>query len=663
MPMKCLKLIFFTLALSASVAFAQTVQRGVVVEYNAERKPTPLSNVEIVVANAGSTVTNEKGEFTLRFRQLKPGDRVIVRRILKVGYEVFNTEAVEQWYISGDDTPFTIELCKSAYLQNSRNQLIGQADKKLVAQFEKDKKQLSIDLKHNTISAEEYEKRLSKLTRDYENKLSNIDTYIDRFVRIDLSSLDDNEKKIMAYVKEGDYDKAIELYDKEHLIHKLMQQDQNLKRFDEASAQFTQKEKELNDVRNQIRNSVFRQIDLLRMQGGEAAHDKITGLYRDLAMADTTNTLNMLYYGRQLASQADYDGAMLVYKTIGNVAKRENDSVNLLRAECYQAKQLILLGHLTEGITMMEHSLPLFEKLRVVQSDTMSLLYDEADFRQILGTRYAMQSRYDMAHQQYSKAYAHLRSLRNEANNSAIESQYAAFLVQSAANMSRSKWGDHSIQNIQEGIRVLEGLYTEKPYYYEARLAFAYGNLGMVCTIGDNLTADKIELAESSFQQCIQHYKSAVERFPAAYNRFYASQLSNLGEFYIRLKQYDRALECLKESKDAWMREPDVHSLKYAHRLSNVHYNLGNCYYFLHDLQNALKYDQIALDEMEPLYKMEPDTYRERMGTRLLHLCNTYKALKEYEKAFSFVQRAMEVDPSYPETQATYKELKELLGK
>lgn len=661
--MKCLKLIFLTFALPASVAFSQTVQRGVVVEYNAEKKATPLSNVEIVVANAGSTVTNEKGEFTLRFRQLKPGDHVVVRRIMKVGYEIFNKEAIEQWYISGDDVPFVIELCKSTYLQNSRNQMIDQADKRLVAQFEKDKKQLSIDLKHNSISKEEYEKRLNKLTRDYENKLSNIDTYIDRFVRIDLSSLDDNEKKIMAYVQEGDYDKAIELYEKEQLIHKLKQQDQNLKRFDEASAQFSQKEKELNDMRNQIRNSVFRQIDLLRMQGGEQAHDKITGLYRDLAMADTTNTLNMLYYGRQLASQADYDGAMGVYKTIGHVAKRENDSINLLRAECYQAKQLVLLGRITEGVTMMEHSLPLYEKLRVQQSDTMSYLYDEVEFRQTLGTRYAMQSRYELANEQYSKAYANLRSLRNESNSPALESQYAAFLVQSAANMSRSKWGSHSVQNIQEGIRVLEGLYSQKPYYYEARLAFAYGNLGMVCTIGDSLSNDKIELAEYAFQLSIQHYRSAVERFPAAYNRFYASQLSNLGEFYISLKQYDRALECLKESKDAWMKEPDVHSLKYAHRLSNVHYNLGNCYYHLKDMQNALKYDQIALDEMEPLYDMEPDTFRERMGTRLLHLCNTYKALKEYEKAFSFVQRAMEVDPTYPETQETYKELKERLGK
>lgn len=662
--MKYLKLIILILALFPAWTFAQTIQKGIVVEYNEGNVPIPLSNVEIVVANAGSTVSNAKGEFTLSFRQLKPGDRVIVRRILKVGYEVFNTEAIDQWYISSDEnSPFMIQLCKTEYLNNARHRMLEQADKRLVIKYEEDKKQLNIDLKKNNVTKEEYEKRLNKLTRDYENKLSNIDTYLDRFVRLDVSSLDENEKKILDYVKEGNYDKAIELYDKEQLIHKLQVQNNNLQRLNEASSKFEEKEKELGEMKRQIRNAVFRQIDLLRMQGGESAHDKITQMYRDLALADSTDAENMLYYARQLAAQSNNEGAIDVYRTIANVAKANGDSLNLLRAECYQAKQLMLMGHITAGITNMEHSLPLFDSLRLLQSDTLTLLLDETDFWQSLGTRYAFQSRFDKAHEEYVKAYAALRTLRRVFNMQALESQYAAFMVQSAANLSRSKWGDYSVENIREGIRVFETLYAEKPYLYEARLAFAYGNLAQVCSLDRNIVNSNREEIENSFQQSIMHYRNAVERFPAAYNRFYAAQLSNLGEFYIHSKEYDKALSCLQESLEAWMNEPEIHTTKFAHRLSNVHYNLGNCYYFLHDLQNALKYDQIALDEMEPLYEMEPDTYRERMGTRLLHVCNTYRALKEYEKAYPFVVRAMEVDPNYPETQAVYKELKERLGK
>lgn len=652
-----------TLLLSAACAMAQTIQRGIVVEYNEENVETPLSNVEIVVANAGSTVTNEKGEFTLRFRQLQPGDRVMVRRIYKVGYEVFNTESVEQWYISSDDRLFRIELCRSEYLLKYRNRLITQADHKIATRLEEDKKKLNIDLERNTISKEEYDKRLEKLQRDYEKKLSNIDTYIDRFVHINLSTLDENEKQIIAYVQEGEYDKAIELYEKEQLIEKLTRQGQNVKRLDEASEAFAAKERELDEARSQIRNSVFRQIDLMRMQGGDKAYKKVVRMYQDLAMADSTDVINLLYYARMLAAEANNEEAIAVYRTIANVAREKGDSLNMLRSECYQAKQLMLIGRITEGITRMEHSLPLFDSLRLQQADTLTLLLDEVDFWQALGTRYAVQARYEMAHEQYGRALHALQSLRKEISMQPLESQYAAFMVQSAANMARSKWGKTSIEDIKEGIRVLEQLYADKPYKYEARLAFAYGNLGLVCSLDQNVSPENQEIAEQAFKQSVEHYRKAVEHYPAAYNRFYASQLSNLGEYYIKNKQYDKALGCLKESQEAWVKEPDIENVKYAHKLSNVHYNLGNCYYFLGDMQNALKYDQIALDEMEPLYEMEPDTYRERMGTRLLHLCNTYRALGELDKAYAFVLRAMEVDPTYPETQEIYKMLKEKLGK
>lgn len=84
----------------AITAHAQTTQYGIVQEYNEKAKKTPLAGVELNVRSAGHTVSDNKGAFSLRFLTLKPGEKVNVRRIEKLGYEIFNKEAVEQWNIN-----------------------------------------------------------------------------------------------------------------------------------------------------------------------------------------------------------------------------------------------------------------------------------------------------------------------------------------------------------------------------------------------------------------------------------------------------------------------------------------------------------------------------------------------------------------------------------
>ena len=103
-------LLLTTISLTLS---AQSVQHGFVKEYNGTARKSPLSEVEISVRNASRTQTDQQGKFELNFRTLKRGDRVEVKEINKLGFEVFNKEAIEAWRIASDDSPFTIVLCKS----------------------------------------------------------------------------------------------------------------------------------------------------------------------------------------------------------------------------------------------------------------------------------------------------------------------------------------------------------------------------------------------------------------------------------------------------------------------------------------------------------------------------------------------------------------------
>ena len=101
--------------------WAQSEQTIVVSEYNGKEQKTPLNGVSVSVLNAVASITDAQGKATLRFRTLHAGDRVTIRRIEKNGYEIFNSQAIEQWNIS-PQRPFQIVLCQTERFRALRDQ-------------------------------------------------------------------------------------------------------------------------------------------------------------------------------------------------------------------------------------------------------------------------------------------------------------------------------------------------------------------------------------------------------------------------------------------------------------------------------------------------------------------------------------------------------------
>ncbi|MDE6023154.1 MAG: hypothetical protein K2G13_06590, partial [Muribaculaceae bacterium] len=110
----------FLCCFSALSVSAQTVQKGTVQEYNEKSKKTPLAGVELRVRNAGSSISDKNGNFTLNFAIGKPGEHVDFRSIEKKGYEIFNKEALSQWNIN-PNKPFVIVMCRSDKFKKIRD--------------------------------------------------------------------------------------------------------------------------------------------------------------------------------------------------------------------------------------------------------------------------------------------------------------------------------------------------------------------------------------------------------------------------------------------------------------------------------------------------------------------------------------------------------------
>ncbi|MBO6011971.1 MAG: hypothetical protein J6P82_00440, partial [Bacteroidales bacterium] len=203
------KLISSILFLASFAALSAQVEQTVIVqEYNESSKKTPLSQVGVTVMNAGAAISDENGQATLRFRTLHAGDKVTIRRIEKAGYEIFNSQAIEQWTISPQQ-PFRIVLCRSDRFKALRDEYNRVASDSYARQYKAEQARLAEERKRTNMLEETYKQKLLDLENQYQQQLEDLDNYVDQFARIDLSELSIRQAKLIRMVKEGKIDEAI----------------------------------------------------------------------------------------------------------------------------------------------------------------------------------------------------------------------------------------------------------------------------------------------------------------------------------------------------------------------------------------------------------------------------------------------------------------------
>ena len=78
--------------------WAQTTQKGIVMEMSSNNKP--VAGAEIKVAGASPTDSDQEGRFILNFTASLPGDPLMINDIYKKGFKIVNYEKVANWNIS-----------------------------------------------------------------------------------------------------------------------------------------------------------------------------------------------------------------------------------------------------------------------------------------------------------------------------------------------------------------------------------------------------------------------------------------------------------------------------------------------------------------------------------------------------------------------------------
>ena len=203
------------LILNISTTFAQFIQEGYTLEYKGNQAKVPYTNlVSLDFAGAVNTV-NEKGNFSLRFNQLSPGNMVGEFNIT-IGdkqYVLFNKPIIQRWILT-NDAKMEVLLCRKSHIDNLVNSYTKAHVSKLEKQYNEAKEGIEKQISENERLENDINglvQQLSELKNHYEMQITTIRANAVMFAYVDETKLDSLERVKRNYILHNDIEKAIEI--------------------------------------------------------------------------------------------------------------------------------------------------------------------------------------------------------------------------------------------------------------------------------------------------------------------------------------------------------------------------------------------------------------------------------------------------------------------
>ena len=545
----------------APAAWAQSEQKVQVMEYNGKSGKTPLAQVAVTVLNATSTMTGDDGVASLRFRTLHNGDQVKVRRIEKAGYEVFNSQALEQWTVS-DQRTFQIVLCRSDKFRALRDQYSRVASESYERQYKAEQARLAAERKKTRMLEETYQQKLTELENQYQQQLEDLDNYVDQFARIDLSELSNQQQELVNLVKAGKIDKAIAKYESVDYQAQYEQQCRDIAQIDRAQAQLALVEAQKRSEREKVYQAIGRQIATYRLAGGRDNFRKVTELLKSVADADTTCLDAVWEYAKHAQKQNLVDDCQRyfliyirgcqdkpalvsdAYSAIGlqYMLRSEYD-----KAEAAFSKALQLMQPLYEQNPEIYATYLLWQKYQMatiylwteriepavgmlngaISECEARYATDAESFADILALLLAANSQalvltgdVDNAIASGRRACDITRALYKEEEE--LAQQYIVALNNLIVVYNECEQWQNLITTEQELIAVLDDLYSKNPEAYLQDISCAYNNLA-----DTQVQMHDLDGAERSFTKAEDFLRMLCEQDPASrqYDRFALNEI------------------------------------------------------------------------------------------------------------------------------------------
>ena len=654
----------------ANSAFAQVTQPGFVKEYNERMQKTPLGEVEIVISNASTTASEKDGHFMLQFRTLKPGDKVNVRRIEKLGYEIFNKEALEQWFISRDKQPFIVIMCKSDRFKRIRDTYSRVSSDSYEKQLKKEEARLQAERKAGKLKEAEYEAALKKLNDEYDQQLENLDNYVDRFARIDLSELSTVEAEIIELVQNGHIEEAIRKYEQQNLEEKYKQQVSVGRKAQAGIDALTTVKIQSQISRDSLFASILRKNEMLKLAGGRENFEKIGKSLKETALNDTSYFAAVWEYAEFAYSQNMFEEATRFYDICRTLTTDKIENIKIsLRKGSLELKQ----NHFLESERAFMKALELSRQLW----DTDSTTYRSyiANVQDDIANLYAKMRNFRKAEDFFLQAQYNYKELcENQDDFLEKLTNLQIRLGDMYMEMRQFHLADTILNKANENATTLFNILPDK---YRPLIASAEKSLGR-----SHRYYMRYDEAKTAMNMSLEHYKVLYGKNPMAYRPQYAQVYSRLSDLYTQTRDFQNSKIAANEaialydtliamSTDAYL--PDIANISQASRrytdlkkyvsegfgltkqlyaiypevyrfnLCNLTMNMGISSAMHNQLQDAEKYFLASKSLADTLCNDYPDAYLPTYMSTVKNLGSLYSMMHQYEQDSLYTSEAMRV--------------------
>lgn len=195
---------------------------------------------------------------------------------------------------------------------------------------------------------------------------------------------------------------------------------------------------------------------------------------------------------------------------------------------------------------------------------------------------------------------------------------------------------NESEDNYNKALKIIECLFQQNQNLYREQLTQIQNNLASLYYLLKDYTK-----SEYYFTKALKNREVLYDMDPTANRISLAGLQTNIGSYYYGLNEFTKSefyfLEALKQ-KEFLNDNPD----SYRDIISITQMNLGKMYRSNHDLSNAEKYLNQALENYELLFSLNPNAYRIEMSRIHNELGILYSLRKEFDKSIKFFNIALE---------------------
>lgn len=627
---RCLHCIIALIAIANVGSYAHIVQKGVVKEYNVGQK-IPLSGVTIAVLSADTVVSDDAGMFYLSFSDRKSGDAITYLNINKPGYVILNEEALDMWILD-PNTSYDIVMINANKLKSIRRDYAHRAMEYYKEQYFNQIAKLK-ELKHSSgITDDEYHDRLKKIHEEYDRLINNLDksnNSFDRFVRIDVSDLQDEEQAIVELIGQGDFDEALARYDQMDITGKIT----SMISKDGSKSKKTKKLSESDFLTlNSLYESLYRNIDALLLAGGAENLHKAISRLSEIADMDTGNRALQKKAASIYLEISDYDNAIKYYDRNLNLAIAEYGDQHPVVAESYNLKGIAYFGgdDYSTAIDNFAISAEIWEKAYGEEYPGLDRVYNSVGYIYYIG------GGFDKALECFNKALDIRVNLYGREHSLVTES-----LDNIGTILTKQGEIENALKYFSTALDIKKRIYGEDC----PEVANAYNNLGNIYH----------QLQE--YQTARDYYNKAMgvrimtngDRHPeiATLNNNIGVSYGTQGDFFMGKVYLNRALDTYKDTYG------EEHS-----NIADIYNNFGDAYTAQEEYSNAIEnYEKTLNILLEINGKNDSkvaDTYNS-IGTVYFDQGDFPKAIDSFSTALS-IRRSL-FGEEHPDVATSYNNI------